>query len=177
MFKTSSCKSGFLLTALLASTIYGHTPATTNQPDSSTESTNKNRSAEKKSTQEFLKLLISAAFMVSCEEQGIDETRVNVETSGKATSFSSALKGNGIRFFDRVFRLLGITQPTITITSTTTLQNNPEDYEKILFIYTKDHAPFCTLKSDEQGQTTLTCSIMYTMKEYDELKKQFEGQP
>lgn len=129
----------------------------------------------------LIEWMITAGFMVRCKRHNIDETEQDVDLRGRMTHFTSTLEGNGTRFSDRILRLLGLVEPTITIESTTTLHpvyHFEEEFEKVLFDYAGNHAPFCTeTKNEDTNTKTVSCSIVHTMKEYYDLKAKFETAP
>ena len=85
--------------------------------------------------------------------------------------------GNGNGIVDRLKRLIGI-QPTISISSTVTF--NPHDsqaptrFKQAMLKFDKGGMP-CTAAPNEQGYNTITGTVVIPLKEFNDLKAQYNN--
>lgn len=164
MYRSSLFKASLLLLITIAPQIQGN---------SLTEFTSEE-------FQTHLKTMISAAFVNICETMHLDEKNVNIYSPSDDTTFTGTTTGNGYKLFDRISRLLGITEPTITIATTTSFNEHDKSLENkfkaVLFKYAAAHAPFCQDIVDND-KNALKCTITYTMQEFYDLQKKYEEKP
>lgn len=123
---------------------------------------------------DHFKHALTSGLIKTCETHHIDELNAHIYSPEDGCTFSSTVNGNGDGLVDRVKRIAG-TEPTITI-STGALFTPEETQSKIRFkqamlkfVETADLP--CSQTIDSNGNKTVVCSIVMTLKEFAALKE------
>lgn len=151
-----------------------------NQGISQNDDATKEKSPESKqpTIADHLKRALTAGLIKTCQEHHVDELNAHIYSPLDGSTFSSAVSNNGDGLVDRMKRTFGI-EPTISISGGavfTPEETHPKNRFKHALLKFAGNADLpCKQMVDSNGNKTVVCTIVMTLKEFYALKEEYKN--
>jgi hypothetical protein len=127
---------------------------------------------------DHLKHALTAGLIHACQIHEVDELDAHVYSPENGSTFSSAVSNNTDGLVDRMKRMLGV-EPTISISSGavfTPEETHPKIRFKHAMLKFAENADLpCKQRVDSNGNKTVVCTIVMTLKEFYALKEEYKN--
>lgn len=127
---------------------------------------------------DHFKHVLAAGLIKTCEAHQIDELNAHLYAPEDGSTFSSAVSNNGDGLVDRMKRIAG-TEPTISISAdavfTPEETNSKNRFKLALLKFAENPDLPCKQMVDSNGNKTVACTIVMTLKEFAALKEEYKN--